>query len=372
MHPTESTTTFVVLGFGICSSVMLVINKLAITALPAPGFILFLQCTTTAIGIRLTAFAGLIEVDRLLHPGLLRSFFPVAVGFLATLYCNSKALQHLNIETFIVCRSAARKHARPRANTCAHTPVLTHDADSHVALSDRNSTPIVISVMEFAFLGRELPDRRSTLCIIGMLAGAAGYAVTDSTFSVNGYSWLAGWTVAFLFDQIYIKHVVDSVPVASNWSRAMFTNAWAAIILFVMVAMNSVEQTIVSDGEAWTLGCVLAVGCSCVVALLISYMSFLARKQLTATTFTILGNACKILSVVLNVLIWDKHASALGLCMLSITLISAMVYTPAPVRTPSVQTLADIQDSRHIDELTSLRRDEHHLSSKSYCDVQHR
>jgi hypothetical protein len=100
-------TAFAVVGFGVCSSVMLVINKVAITQLPAPGFILFLQCALTAVGIRLSAAAGQIEVDPLLHPRLLRAFAPVAAGFLATLYCNSKALQYLNVETFIVCRCAA-------------------------------------------------------------------------------------------------------------------------------------------------------------------------------------------------------------------------------------------------------------------------
>lgn len=97
-------TAFAVIGFGACSSVMLVINKVAITQLPAPGFILFLQCSLTALGIRLAAATGQIDVDPLLSGPILRAFAPVALGFLATLYCNSKALQYLNVESFIVCR----------------------------------------------------------------------------------------------------------------------------------------------------------------------------------------------------------------------------------------------------------------------------
>jgi hypothetical protein len=34
----------------------------------------------------------------------------------------------------------------------------------------------------------------------------------------------------------------------------------------------------------------------------------------------VLGNACKILSVLINVLIWDKHASPIGLLYLALTL----------------------------------------------------
>lgn len=123
-----------------------------------------------------------------------------------------------------------------------------------------NSTPILICVLDYAFLGRELPSRWSALCIVGMIlgtqpcqqpprlkmaamimpttpspqlfsslspfppllpvpacacvfAGGAGYAATDSSFVMRGYAWLGGWAAAFLFDQIYIKHVVESVEV---------------------------------------------------------------------------------------------------------------------------------------------------------------
>mgnify|MGYP003683989813 CR=1 FL=1 len=195
-----------------------------------------------------------------------------------------------------------------------------------------NSTPIVICVLDYTFLGRELPSLWSTLCILGMIGGAAGYALTDSAFVVHGYAWLGGWLCAFLFDQIYIKHVVESVEVASNWSRAMYTNFWAAVFLVLLVLASPEERPVFADRARWTMPASLAVGASCVVAVFISYFAFLARKQLSATAFTVLGNACKIFSVVINVVIWDKHASATGLCFLAITLGAAILYTPAPMR----------------------------------------
>lgn len=100
----DPVTVLAVVGFGACSSVMLIINKVAITHLPAPGIILFLQCALTAIIIRLAAATGRIVVDPLFSAALLRAFAPVALGFLACLYSNSKALQYLNVESFIVCR----------------------------------------------------------------------------------------------------------------------------------------------------------------------------------------------------------------------------------------------------------------------------
>ena len=35
----------------------------------------------------------------------------------------------------------------------------------------------------------------------------------------------------FCFDQVYIKHAVDSVPVESNWGRVFYTNFWASLIM---------------------------------------------------------------------------------------------------------------------------------------------
>lgn len=150
---------------------------------------------------------------------------------------------------------------------------------------------MAICLLDYLFLGRELPSAWSALCIGAMILGGAGYALTDSAFVLSGYAWLAGWMLAFLFDQIYIKHVVESVPVASNWSRAMYTNAWAALFLATIVCASPEERLVFSDAERWTGPASLAVGASCGVAVFISYLSFLARKQLSATAFTVLGEA---------------------------------------------------------------------------------
>ena len=44
------------------------------------------------------------------------------------------------------------------------------------------------------------------------------------------------------------------------------------------------------------------------------------------------GNLCKILTVVVNILIWDKHASTTGLAFLFVCLASAAFYRQAPLR----------------------------------------
>ena len=42
----------------------------------------------------------------------------------------------------------------------------------------RASTPLVVSVLDVLFLGRQLPDLRSAFCLLALLLCAAGYALT--------------------------------------------------------------------------------------------------------------------------------------------------------------------------------------------------
>ena len=60
--------------------------------------------------------------------------------------------------------------------------------------------------------------------------------------------------------------------------------------------------------ELWTprtIGYLLA---SCVVGLAISFTGWYCRSQVTATCYTVLGVANKMVTVLINLLIWDEHA----------------------------------------------------------------
>jgi drug/metabolite transporter (DMT)-like permease len=65
---------------------------------------------------------------------------------------------------------------------------------------------------------------------------------------------------------------------------------------------------------------------SCVVGVGISYAGFNLRKLVTATSFTVIGVLCKVASVLLNILIWDKHANATGIAALCICILAGTFY----------------------------------------------
>lgn len=94
---------------------------------------------------------------------------PVACAFLGAIFTNIKTLQYANVETFIVFRA---------------------------------STPIIVSVCDYLFLGRELPSARSWLSLLGLVIGAFVYVITDSSFHVTGYYWVCVWYCVFCFDQV--------------------------------------------------------------------------------------------------------------------------------------------------------------------------
>ena len=71
---------------------------------------------------------------------------------------------------------------------------------------------------------------------------------------------------------------------------------------------------------------------SCIVGVAISYLGWRARSLVTATCYTVLGVANKMLTVFFNVVMWDQHASSVGILSLVVCLAGAAAYQQAPMR----------------------------------------
>ena len=252
-------TAFAVVGYGACSSLMLVMNKVCVHLLPAPSFVLLAQFFCSWFAVKACGMCGCIVVDQL-EWGKLKAFLPISLAFLAAVFANIKTLQFANVETFIVFRA---------------------------------STPLTIAICEYLFLGRELPNGRSFVCLVTLLLAATGYVLTDAHFVVHGYIWVAVWYVIFCFDQLYIKHAVDNVHVESNWGRVFYTNLWACFLAPFPGILNEPE---VLRNFVWSPASMSALGVSCLLGVAMSYFAFLCRAQVSATYFTVIGNVCKVLA----------------------------------------------------------------------------
>jgi len=289
-------TAFALGGYMACSALMLLVNKLAVHHLPTPGFVLFCQLFASAIAVWVCGKLGYITVDPL-EMGKVKQFWIVPVAFLGTVFANIKILQYSNVETFIVFRA---------------------------------STPLILSIVDYKVMGRELPSKRSWVCLLGLLAGALSYLHFEKgSMTANSYFWVVAWYLVFCFDQIFIKHITNTVEM-TTWGRVFYTNLLPVVPLFVIMgstgefnSLNTFEFT--RQSEFW-----LAVSCVCGVA--ISYFAFLARASVSATYFTVIGNTCKVITVSLNIFIWDKHATPEGIMSLMLCLFCAFMYEQAPKR----------------------------------------
>ena len=109
--PSSSTSTAAVtLGYMACSSLMLVVNKLAVHLLPAPSFVLLTQFFASWFVVKGLGLAGVIEVDAL-EWSKLRAFLPIAAAFLACVFANIKTLQYANVRPCRPRRNRGRVHA---------------------------------------------------------------------------------------------------------------------------------------------------------------------------------------------------------------------------------------------------------------------
>jgi len=275
------------------SALMLVANKLAIHMFPASSTLLLLQLGTSFLAMVFGSFLGLDVTP--CSTEYLKKFWPVAFVFLGTIFCGLKAIQYSNIETFIIFRAA---------------------------------TPIVLSFCDYTFLGRELPSVRSAMCLATMLLCSTAYVLTDSFFVIKGYFWIAVWYFVFVTDFVVIKHTVSKVEM-TNWGRVFYTNGLASIPLLFTAPLLE-HETVKDIKVTFFMGFTVAL--SCFLGLGMSFFSFKVRSQVTATYFAIIGNVCKVISVIINYLMWDKHASPLGLSFLGLSLVAAYFYEQAPLR----------------------------------------
>jgi solute carrier family 35 protein len=81
-----------------------------------------------------------------------KGFMVVVFTFVLTLFANMKSIQHAPVDTFICLRS---------------------------------TSPLILAGLDYLFLGRELPSRRSFISLLGIMCGVLLYVNHDYKFSVQ-------------------------------------------------------------------------------------------------------------------------------------------------------------------------------------------
>merc|ERR1712087_1084258 len=130
---------------------------------------------------------------------------------------------------------------------------------------------------------------------------------------------------------VYGKHIVGPhLGFKSMWGPTLYTNT-IAIVPMLSLGLLTHEYRQLARIE-WSLAAVALLATSCIIGVAISFYGWYCRSLITATCYTVLGVANKMMTVTINLLIWDQHASSTGILSLVVCLIAAAGYTQAPLR----------------------------------------
>lgn len=271
--------------------------------------ILLLQLAFAAITVKLCVLFGALEAERL-RWRLVQPFLLIIAGFLGTLFANIKVLMYSNVETFITFRS---------------------------------STPLVLSVCEYFCLGRELPRGRSVISLVLLLVSCAGYTHYDKGFKLEAYGWLGVWYFFCIFETSYVKYMCDSV-VMTNWGRVYYTNLLSAAVLTAIFPFCSEEHKFLMHYD-FKPPQVMLLLLSCIMGVCMSHASYLLRSNISATASVVVGIVCKLGSVLINLAMWDQHASPVQLLFLALGLAGGALFKQAPLRRTKQQECYEEQQA---------------------------
>ncbi len=296
-----------IVAYSVCSSTLLLSNKFALEYLPLPSVVSFVQIASSTLIVLALKHFGNVKVDDL-EWDKMKPFMLYVFLFVSSIYANMRALQLSNVETVIVFRAC---------------------------------TPIAVAIIEYLFMNRTLPNIRSCLSLLIVAFGAIIYCLSDSQFYLQGlgaYSWVTLYFVLITLEMTYGKVLTEPTKNSmGQWGPVLYQNLLAALPMFLLGYAYGDYNNIGAVLSKIDFNGYLVLLFSCIVGTLIGFTGWLCRGMLSAASFTLVGVVNKFLTVLLNVVLWDKHSSPAGLFAVCLCLLAGTFYQQAPKRESVVQ-----------------------------------
>eukprot|EP00282_Hemiselmis_andersenii_P000853 CAMPEP_0114160692 /NCGR_PEP_ID=MMETSP0043_2-20121206/28499_1 /TAXON_ID=464988 /ORGANISM="Hemiselmis andersenii, Strain CCMP644" /LENGTH=310 /DNA_ID=CAMNT_0001256761 /DNA_START=83 /DNA_END=1012 /DNA_ORIENTATION=+ len=262
------------------SSTMLVLNKAVLARLPVATTVLLFQVGSSALILWVLGKAKLLQVDAFEFQTA-KAFFWNAAAFMALIYSNAKALQHANVETVVAVRTLSI---------------------------------FVTAYGDFRLLSVKALDAKSfgALCMVS--GGAVGYFLSGGGMK-EGTNM--GWVLAYCATNAAYPIVTKLVMMSramTTWGRTYYNNLLTFIIFIPAALILREDQKVTSlqeDGAVNTVALSL-LALSCLWGTAISFLGFLCLDNVSATTFNLMGNVNKILTLVVNGLLGDSRSPLMG------------------------------------------------------------
>jgi len=275
------------------SSTMLIVNKAAIHALPFPFCVTNLQMIASVVGIWLARASGAIDFP---NPDgeKLKSWIGVTIAWVLPILCNMKALQLLNVETVLVFRTM---------------------------------TVLGVAVGDAMWLKSSLSNS-SILGLIVITLGGIIYGYYDVAYHATGYMWATAYWATMVANSLYIKMVFNQSKSMSTWEKSYLNNLMTVPILSLYcIYSENVPACIHALPELPERGlCIVLL--SCVMGLAISVAGTRSREIFSATSFDVLGNMNKFISIGLSQVLLKSTAGHKSLAGLFVALLGGILYSP--------------------------------------------
>jgi len=186
------------MGYSLCSSTLLLANKLSITYLPSASLLAFVQIVFSTIAVLIIQVTKLSEVDTFDWERS-KAYALYVIIFVLAIYTNMKALSVSNVETVIVFRACS---------------------------------PIAVALTDYLFMNRAFPTIRSCISLVVIASGAIVYCLSDSQLSMHGissYYWVLTYFVLIVIEMTYGKSLTSTVKMNSVWGPVLYCNAFSII-----------------------------------------------------------------------------------------------------------------------------------------------
>jgi len=165
--------------------------------------------------------------------------------------------------------------------------------------------------------------------------------------------------------QAYGKQIVKSVPLETTSGPVIYTNLLGFLpMLFLASVGNEYNKAQTFMAEKATIGISSAAIVYLILGSLvgtgIGYSGWWCRSVVSATSFTLIGVMNKFLTILLNLVMWDQHATNGGILALLVCIAGGSIYEQAPMRndakkdTKGDTSIQDIEENADDGEEVAL------------------
>jgi drug/metabolite transporter (DMT)-like permease len=211
------------------------------------------------------------------------------------------------------------------------------EAPLETFIAFKSTTPIVISIVDYMFLGRKFPNTKSVFAMLGITVGAVWYVHGDILSGESAYLLCLLFIVFATAEGAIAKDTINRYQL-NNWSRTFLMNL-ISIPIGIVLAMFTGEignfsrnEDIMGNQLVWTNRAIITLVCSCVFGVGMGVFTMLIRDALSAASVSVVATCNKFLAEIVNYFIWHNHASLEGAWAVCFIMACGAFYEQAPMR----------------------------------------